>query len=102
MEDETKPKSERQEISGSRVHIDGEDLTNMDFTDCLIVYSGGLPPIIKNTGFQGCAWEFQGGAGHTLKMLSNIMKTGETGRQFVIENLLLGGDSPAAEGDGNG
>ncbi len=90
-------------IVGGRFHIDGEDLTNTHYEGSTIIYAGAEPPILKNTRFSKCDWQFIGAAANTMMFLHRMATLNDESREFVMKAILAGPtggrDDGAQEGE---
>ena len=66
------------------VHTDGNKYTFCKFTNCEIIYSGGVPPEISNCEFSGNQWHFRGPASDTIRFMRAMYSgLGDWGRETV-------------------
>lgn len=75
------------EIVGLRIEMDGKEFRGITFRNCTLVYSGGSLTSLNNT-FLNCQWIFEGPAGNTLNLISQIYQ--EDGGDKLIEKLIKG------------
>lgn len=80
------PETRNQTVTG-RVSLDGASFFNCDFTDCDLIYEGGLPPTLNNCRFNSARFTFQGPAGATLQFLK-AMAPAHTNMRHVVQGLL--------------
>ncbi len=70
------------------VRLDGETFDNCTFTDCTLIFSGGLPPNINNCVFQPpVSWNFDGAASNTLTFIQMLTSLSQEGAVAVIAHL---------------
>jgi hypothetical protein len=72
-------------MTGMTVPLDGAVYRGVTFTNCIMVYSGGLPPILEGNRFIGCEWQLSGAALNTSDFLFQLITMGGEGlvRQFL-------------------
>lgn len=73
------------------INLDGGTFEGCTFENCILLFSGLMPPTLKNNSFTGCQWEFAGPAENTLRFLTALYSGG--GRDLVektLENIKHG------------
>jgi hypothetical protein len=71
---------EGEALSG-RVILDNATFERCKFQSAVLVYTGGVPPTIRNCSFEKVSFEFDGAAGRTLAMLQAMSSTSSGLRQ---------------------
>jgi hypothetical protein len=73
---------------GETVRLDGETFDNCTFTDCTLIFSGGVPPNINNCVFQPpVSWNFDGAASNTLTFIQMLTSLSHEGA-IALEKAL--------------
>ncbi|MEM9733394.1 MAG: hypothetical protein AAF903_07895 [Pseudomonadota bacterium] len=80
-------RSEGKTFRGGQIRVDGRQFIKCTFTDCQMVYEGGLPPALVGCYFTNCQWAFGGSAIHTLGFLSGLYAGGF---DDLVENTFRG------------
>jgi hypothetical protein len=63
--------------------VDGNEYINCKFNNCVIVYSGGPLPVLRDCSFHHCNWRFDAAAHRTLQYMSQLYNAG--GKPFIEE-----------------
>jgi hypothetical protein len=67
-----------------RVALDGNEYRGCKFIKCVLVYSGGTPPVLVDNLMTHCRWEFEGAAIRTVSFMAAIYRgAGEGGRKLI-------------------
>lgn len=67
------------------VELDGGEFRGCVFTDCVLIYRGGIPPVFANCSFDRPQFSFGGPAGHTLTFLRALY---HGGFQPIVERAI--------------
>jgi hypothetical protein len=70
------------------VVLDGGYFVHKHFYECNIIYRGGSVPVLRDNVFDKCIFTFEGPAINTVNFLLELMRAGESSRQFVLEGIL--------------
>ena len=72
---------------GAKVVLDDNSFVGCHFKNCVLVYSGGKPPILESNEFSGFRFDFRGAAENTVIFLQ-AMAAPRSGLQSVIQNTF--------------
>ncbi len=75
-----------QTLTGA-VTLDDNDFINIDFTDALLNYDGGVPPRFDNCRFNNATFNLGGAAGNTINLL-RMMAPAATNMRPVVLGLI--------------
>jgi hypothetical protein len=70
-------------LSG-RILIDNASFKHCQFQHALLIYAGGIPPVIQECSFEDVGIEFHGPAGRTLVFLQ-AMATPASGMRDIVK-----------------
>ena len=73
-------------LSNRTVLLDGDQFVKVVFDKCRIQYAGGVLPVLQETRFQGCTWNFVGAADLTIAFLRILYASGgkdDVGAQII-------------------
>lgn len=80
------------------MRLDGETFDNCSFTDCTLIFSGGLPPAFNNCVFQSPgSWNFDGATSNTLtflQMLTSLSHEGAVALEKVLDAVGVSSPPP--------
>lgn len=76
----------RKTIKDTTVTLDAFVLRDALVRGCIVVYSGGVPPILENVHLDNCRWQFEGPALHTIEFM-RAMAAGPM-KDFVLGGIL--------------
>jgi hypothetical protein len=72
------------EALGGRVILDNATFERCKFQGAVLVYTGGVPPTIRDCSFEKVSFEFDGAAGRTLAMLQ-AMSSASSGLRDIFK-----------------
>ena len=75
---EPRPRRLRNETLKGRIALDNTTFEDCRFLGAVLVYSGGVPPTLRDCLFDNVTFEFDGAAGRTLALLQ-AMSAGSSG-----------------------
>lgn len=75
-----------QTLSGE-IALDGNAFTNIDFSDAVLIYDGGVPPSFANCRFNTARFTFRNSASNTLMFL-RAMAPVETNMRPIVLGLV--------------
>ena len=75
-----------QTLTGA-VTLDDNDFINIDFTDALLNYDGGVPPPFGNCRFNNASFNLGGGGGNRTTLLA-MMAPAATNMRPVVLGLI--------------
>jgi hypothetical protein len=67
-----------------RILLDNASFQRCKFAHALLIYAGGIPPVIQECSFEDVAIEFHGAAGRTLVFLQ-AMATPRSGMRDIVK-----------------
>ena len=67
---------ERKTFVKKELDVDGKSFVDCKFKQCVLIYSGGNPPVINGCSFDDCRWEFDAAAARTLGFFSGMYRGG--------------------------
>lgn len=76
-----------QQIANETVILDGNQYVQCEFTQCKLVYEGGVVPRLQGCHFVRCTWALEEAARRTTLFLRGIYHSGPGGRELVEQTL---------------
>ena len=99
--------AENETFDDLTITLDGSTFKGCSFNRCTLVYSGSLPVVLNDCKFNGCKYNFAGGASLTVGFMSLLYQFGGGGRDLIeatFDSIRKGtatGRREAAGGTGN-
>ncbi len=74
-------------IEDQVLDIDGKSFVRKHVKGCILVYSGGTPPIMRNSNFESNVFRLEGAAKNTADFLAGLAGSGGEAPRLVAELL---------------
>ncbi len=75
-----------QTFNGETVNMDGKAFDRCQFANCMLVYSGGEIPSMRNCSINGCRWIFTDAAQRTLQFMTAVYN--DPAMQPLVEQIF--------------
>ena len=77
------------ETFSGEVELDSNDFDTCTFSEALLIYSGGTPPILNECSFTDTKFQFRGAARNTVALLKG-MSAPNSGLQNIVRDTFPG------------
>jgi hypothetical protein len=77
-----------EKYNGQTIKIDGQLYDHCEFTNCKIVYNGGVLPVLHKNQFSGCSFILGDAAERTMAFIKSIYGGGGQGGKDWVEDIL--------------
>lgn len=75
-------------ISNKKINLDGNTFTDCDISKSVLVYKGGVLPIMQECRINDCQWSFAGEAANTLQFMASMYSGMGAGGKDLVDHTI--------------
>ncbi len=78
-----------EKISKKQITLDGNRFVDCEISNCVLVYKGGVLPVLRDCQINDCQWNFSDQAANTLQFMAAMYNGMGMGGMEIVDQTII-------------